>query len=81
MPKIKLTKVEAAPYKCSATYEWEDNTIERDASCLAGGYKYWYCEPLFKGYYFKTLKGVKEAIRRHLNGEKKSEYIEECMEI
>lgn len=66
--QIKLTKVEDAPYMCSATYEWEGHIIERDGSCLAGGNKYWYCDTLFKGHAFRTLKGIRKAIQLKVEG-------------
>lgn len=62
---VKLTKVQDADYDNSAVYEWEGYTIERDASCLSGGVKYWYCD-LFKNGQFRTLKGVKKAIQTYL---------------
>lgn len=80
MTKIKLTKAEAAPYKCSATYEWECNEISRDDSHFLGDANFWYCEPLFEGHRFRTLKGVKHAIQLYVDGELNSVNLEWCEE-
>ena len=66
--KIKLKKVQDAPYLCSATYEWEGHIIERDDACLSGGNLYWYCDTLFKGRQFRTLKGIRKAIEKYQEG-------------
>ena len=63
MSKIRLTKVEDARYGCKARYEWEGHDIEADDCCLGGGCCYWYCETLFKGSQFRTLKGLKKSNR------------------
>lgn len=69
MTKIKLTKVEDAPYKCSATYEWNGHIIERDDSHFAGERCYWFCDTLFEGKMFRTLKGLRHAIQLYADGE------------
>lgn len=79
MKKIKLTKVEAAPYKCSATYEWEGYEITRNVGHLSGDRADWNCE-LFKGHYFRTLKGLKHAIQLYVEGKLNSVNIEWCEE-
>lgn len=55
MEKVKLTKIEYAPTGCAATYEWEDQTIEKDNAPFSGSIGYWYCEPMFKGVQFRTF--------------------------
>lgn len=79
--KIKLTKTEPAGYKTKAVYEWQNNTIYGDDACLGGGELYWYCEPLFKGRMFRTLKGIKKAIELHLEGKLTSQELEWCEEM
>lgn len=81
MNKIKLIKVEEAAYKCKAVYEWEDQTIFGDDSCLGGDRCYWHCEPLFKGHNFRTLKGVKKALELYQSGELTKQALEDCEEL
>jgi len=78
--KIKLTRVENAPYKCHATYEYKDNTIECDSISLSGDRCYWTCEPMFKGVMFRTLKGVRHAIELKENGELNAINLQWCEE-
>jgi hypothetical protein len=68
MKEIKLTKVSNAPYKCHAVYEWEGHTIYADDGCFSGGKCYWYCDTLFKNSSFRTLKGIKKAIKLKQEG-------------
>jgi hypothetical protein len=67
--KIKLRKVEAGGYETKATYEWEGHTIEGDAYNIGAGWgSYWYCDTLFKGSKFRTLRGLKHAIQLKVDG-------------
>lgn len=59
---VDLQKTTIALRGVSATYEWEDQTIERD-NCSG----YWYCEPLFKGIQFNTLKDIKKALQVYVD--------------
>ena len=81
MTKIKLTKVQEAAYKCKAVYEWNDNTIEGDDGGLSGDNCYWYCEPLFKGHSFRTLKGIRKAIELYVENKLDSLELEYCKEL
>ena len=66
--KVRLKKVQDAGYGCKAIYEWDGHEISGDDSCFAGGIKYWYCDTLFKGSQFRTLKGLRKAIELKLDG-------------
>ena len=81
MKKIKLVKVEEARYKCKAVYEWEDNTIYGDDCCISGDSCYWYCEPLFEGHKFRTLKGIRLAIELYLDKDLDKCALEYCKEF
>lgn len=59
---LKVTKISNSLKGVSASYEWEDQTIEKD-NCS----NYWYCEPLFKGWQFNSLKDVKIALQTYLD--------------
>lgn len=62
---VKLTKTTHSLRGVSATYEWEDQVIERD-NCSG----YWYCLPLFKGCQFNSLKDIKKALQLYLDNGK-----------
>ena len=79
--KIKFKKVEAAPYKCHATYEWEGHIIEADATTHFNGGHIWYCDTLFKGTMFRTLKGLKRAIALKQLGRLTKGALEICEEM
>lgn len=66
--KVKLVKVEEGGYKCRPTYEWQGHIIEGDDIGLGGSSRYWYCDTLFKGSQFRTLRGLKNAIKLMLEG-------------
>lgn len=78
--KIKFRKVEAAPYKCHATYEWEGHVIEADDISFSGGYP-WYCDTLFNGRMFRTLKGIRRAIALKQLGRLTKMELEWCEEL
>ena len=80
MEKIKLTKVEAAPYKCSATYEWNCHIIQKDCAPFSSSEWCWHCNTLFGDRTFRTLRGLKHAIQLHVEGKLNSINIEDCEE-
>lgn len=59
---VKVQKTTNALKGVSATYEWENQTIEKD-NCNG----YWYCEPLFKGYQFNSLNDIKKALQIYVD--------------
>lgn len=59
---VKLTKTTNSLKGVSSDYEWEDQTITKD-NCSG----YWYCEPLFKGCQFSSLKDIKKALQIYLD--------------
>jgi hypothetical protein len=81
MTKIKLTRIENAGYKCKAVYEWNGHTIEGDDVALYGGKCYWYCDTLFKGRAFRTLKGLKKAIELKVENKLTNWQLEECEDM
>ena len=80
MGKVILTKVENAPYKCHATYEYKEHTISADGSSWFNGGRIWRCETLFRNSSFRTLKGLKHAIELKENGELNSMNLSWCEE-
>lgn len=79
--KIRLTKVEEAPYRCHATYEWEGHIIEADTDTNFNGGYIWYCKTLFKDRMFRTLRGLKRAIQLKVEGKLTNYLLEECEDI
>lgn len=77
---VKLRKVEDAPYGCHATYEWEGHIIEADADTNFNGGYIWHCDTLFKGYMFRTLKGIRKAIELKQIGNLSKYLLEQCTE-
>lgn len=81
MKMIKLKKVESAPYKCRATYEWNGHIIEGDDIGFSGGGCYWYCKDLFGLKGFRTLKGLRKAIELKVENKLNVYNLEECCDM
>ena len=59
---VKLVKSSNALKGVSSSYEWENQTIEKD-NCNG----YWYCTPLFKGVQFSSLKDIRKALELYVD--------------